>query len=443
MLTSLALIFLVGLAVAALCQKLRLPRIIGMLFTGILLGPYVLNLLDPSILSVSADLRQLALVIILIKAGLSLNLRSLKRWAVRPCSCPACPPPLRFWPILSAGSGHLRRQLGGGRRHGGGAGGSVPGGGGPPDGHVDGRRLGDRNSSIPQMILAGSSMDDVYVIVLFSTFVGMAQGGTVGSLSAFAGIPISILLGIAVGAGVGWLLAGFFEYKLQPPSPHPQQHQGHHPPGHCLPPAGGGGLAGGDCSLLRHSGRHRHGLRRPPQVPPACVRPPVREVRQAVAGGGGSALRAGGCRSGHPLHPGGRSGRGPHHLCRPGHPGRGRLAGGARAPTSPPKSGSSVSSPTCPRPPFRRPSALSPWPWGCPAAIWCCLWPCWPFSSPRPWGPSAWTTPTAGCSAGPGKGKADAQAFLPSSKAFLLSSRNLGGTMASRDFCQASSGRSK
>ena len=85
MLTSLALIFLVGLAAAAICQQLRLPRIIGMLFTGILLGPCVLNWLDPSILSISADLRQMALIIILIKAGLSLDLADLKRWAGRRC----------------------------------------------------------------------------------------------------------------------------------------------------------------------------------------------------------------------------------------------------------------------------------------------------------------------------------------------------------------------
>ena len=87
MLTSLAYVFLAGLAMAALCQAVHLPRIIGMLFTGILLGPYVLDLLDPSILSISADLRQLALVIILIKAGLSLNLRDLKLLVYRLTTC--------------------------------------------------------------------------------------------------------------------------------------------------------------------------------------------------------------------------------------------------------------------------------------------------------------------------------------------------------------------
>ena len=79
MLTSLALIFLTGLLLASLFEKLKLPRIIGMLLAGILLGPYVLNLLDDSVLSISSDLRQMALIIILIKAGLSLNLSDLKK----------------------------------------------------------------------------------------------------------------------------------------------------------------------------------------------------------------------------------------------------------------------------------------------------------------------------------------------------------------------------
>lgn len=91
MLTSLAFIFLVGLSLAAICQALKLPRIIGMLITGILLGPYVLNVLDPSILSISSELRQIALIIILLKAGLSLNLADLKKVG-RPAIMMACIP---------------------------------------------------------------------------------------------------------------------------------------------------------------------------------------------------------------------------------------------------------------------------------------------------------------------------------------------------------------
>ena len=101
MLTSLALIFLVGLSMAALCQRLKLPRIIGMLITGVVLGPYVLNLLDPSILSISSELRQMALIIILLKAGLSLNLADLKKVG-RPAVMMACVPAVwRYWRLLS------------------------------------------------------------------------------------------------------------------------------------------------------------------------------------------------------------------------------------------------------------------------------------------------------------------------------------------------------
>ena len=79
MLTSLSFIFLVGLSVAAIVERLRLPRIVGMLVSGVVLGPYVLDLLDPSILGISSELRSMALIIILIKAGLSLDLSDLKK----------------------------------------------------------------------------------------------------------------------------------------------------------------------------------------------------------------------------------------------------------------------------------------------------------------------------------------------------------------------------
>lgn len=91
MIESLALIFLAGLAASALCRKLKIPPVSGMLLTGIVLGPYVLNLLSPSILAVSTDLRQLALIIILLKAGLSLNLRDIKKVG-RPALLMSCVP---------------------------------------------------------------------------------------------------------------------------------------------------------------------------------------------------------------------------------------------------------------------------------------------------------------------------------------------------------------
>lgn len=209
MLTSLALIFLVGLAAAAICQKIHLPRIIGMLITGILLGPYVLNLLDSSILLISADLRKMALVIILIKAGLSLNIRDLKavgRPALMLSCIPASAEILAYVLFAPALLGITRVEA---AVMGAVLGAVSPAVVVPRMVHLMENRWGTRKR-IPQMVLAGASMDDVFVIVLFSTFMGMAQGGS-ASLADFAAIPVSIVLGVAVGAAAGVVLAWFFE----------------------------------------------------------------------------------------------------------------------------------------------------------------------------------------------------------------------------------------
>lgn len=209
MLTSLSLIFLVGLAMGAICGYLKLPRIIGMLVTGIVLGPYVLDLLDPSILSISADLRKMALIIILLKAGLSLNLEDLKkvgRPAVMMSFVPASFEILGYILCAPAILGISR-----------------------VDAAVMGAVLGavspavvvprmvklietkyGTGKAIPQMILAGASCDDIFVIVLFSTFTNMAQGGS-AHVADFINIPVSILLGIALGAVAGYGLSLFFE----------------------------------------------------------------------------------------------------------------------------------------------------------------------------------------------------------------------------------------
>lgn len=209
MLTSLAFIFLAGLAMAAVCQRLKLPRIIGMLITGILLGPYVLDLLDPSILAVSADLRQMALIIILLKAGLSLNLADLKKVG-RPAVLMSCIPAsceiLGFFLFAPAVLGITRVEAA--------VMGAVLAAVSPAIVVPRMVQLIDSGygteKSIPQMILAGASCDDIFVIVLFSTFVGMAQGGS-ANIMDFVDIPVSIILGILLGASAGYLLSRFFE----------------------------------------------------------------------------------------------------------------------------------------------------------------------------------------------------------------------------------------
>ena len=209
MLTSLSFIFLVGLAMAAICQRIRLPRIIGMLLTGIVLGPYVLDLLDPSILSISSELRQMALIIILLKAGLSLNLADLKKVG-RPAVMLSCVPAsfellgyVLFAPMILGVNRIEAAVLG-----------AVLAAVSPAVVVPRMVKLMETGygtkKSIPQMILAGASCDDIFVIVLFSTFSGMAQGGSARVMD-FVNIPISIVSGILLGAVAGWLLSLFFE----------------------------------------------------------------------------------------------------------------------------------------------------------------------------------------------------------------------------------------
>lgn len=209
MIISLGIVLLVGLILASLIEKLKLPRIVGMLAAGILCGPYVLNLLDPSILSISADLRKIALVIILIKAGLSLNLADLKqvgRPAVLMSFLPAVFEIIGYAvlaPMLFQIDFAEALLLG-----------SVLAAVSPA---VVVPRMVQlietgygTEKSIPQMILAGASCDDIFVIVLFSAFLSMNQGGTF-EVEQLLDVPVSIVLGLLIGALIGYVIWMFFE----------------------------------------------------------------------------------------------------------------------------------------------------------------------------------------------------------------------------------------
>lgn len=209
MLLSIALILLVGMSMGWICRKIKLPSLLGMLITGIVLGPYVLNMLDIKLLGISADLRKIALIIILTRAGLGLDLTSLKkigRPAVLMCFVPAT--------FELAGMLLLAPRL---------MGMSLP------EAAVMGAVLAAVSPAvvvprmvklmeegygvkegIPQLILAGASVDDVYVIVLFSTFSGMMQGEG-ASVIRFVNIPVSIILGMIIGLTIGILLAFYFQ----------------------------------------------------------------------------------------------------------------------------------------------------------------------------------------------------------------------------------------
>ena len=209
MLLSISLILILGMFMGWICQKIKLPALLGMLITGVILGPYGLNLLDGSILGISAELRKIALIIILTRAGLGLDLSGLKkigRPAVLMCFVPASfellgmillAPKLMGLSVLeSAVMGAVLAAV-------------SPAVVVPRMVKLMDEGYGVKEG-IPQLILAGASVDDVYVIVLFSTFVGMMQGEG-ASILKFVNIPVSIFFGIAIGLFLGVLLAYFFK----------------------------------------------------------------------------------------------------------------------------------------------------------------------------------------------------------------------------------------
>lgn len=208
MLLSISLIFLIGMAMGKIFDKVNLPKLLGMLLTGILIGPYVLNLIYPAILEVSTDLRQIALIIILIRAGLNLDIKDLKkvgRPAILMCFVPACfeitgmliiAPKLLGISLLDAAIM-----------------GTVIAAVSPAV--VVPRMLNlmengyGKNKNIPQMIMAGASVDDVFVIVLFTAFTGLAQSGSI-SIMQFLKIPTSIGFGLIGGVITGLILTKLF-----------------------------------------------------------------------------------------------------------------------------------------------------------------------------------------------------------------------------------------
>ncbi len=208
MLLSIALILLIGMFAGWLCSKLRLPGLLGMIITGIILGPYVLNLIDASILNISSELRKIALIIILTRAGLTLNINDLKkvgRPAIMMCFIPATfevigmvilAPMLLGVTVLEAAIM-----------------GAVVGAVSPAVIVPKMIKMIEEGygveKGIPQLILAGASVDDVYVIVLFSAFTSLASGTGV-SVMSFVNIPVSIILGIIAGLLVGLVLSYLF-----------------------------------------------------------------------------------------------------------------------------------------------------------------------------------------------------------------------------------------
>lgn len=211
MLTSIAIILLFGLLGGWIFSKLKLPSLLGMIIVGIIFSPYALNIIDESILMISGDLRQIALIIILTRAGLSLDISDLKkvgRPAVLMCFLPACMEisgTVILAPILLKVSLLEAAVIG-----------SVIAAVSPAVVVPRMIRLIDegygKSKGIPQLILAGASVDDVFVIVVFTVFTALASTGKISVIS-FIGIPVSVILGIILGSVIGKLMLLFFKKK--------------------------------------------------------------------------------------------------------------------------------------------------------------------------------------------------------------------------------------
>ena len=209
MLGSLSLIILVGLFMSFIMNKLHLPKIIGMLIAGIVLGPFVLNLIDTSILQISAELRKIALIIILIKAGITLDLKDLKKVG-RPALLMSFLPATFeiiaysiFAPMI-LGISRVDAILMGTV-----LGAVSPAVVVPRTVSLIERKIGTKEG-VPQLILAGATLDDIFVIVLFTTFLNLAVSGNANYMS-FVNIPISIILGVILGVVVGYILVNIFD----------------------------------------------------------------------------------------------------------------------------------------------------------------------------------------------------------------------------------------
>lgn len=209
MLFSIALLLLGGMFAGWLCRKLRLPALLGMILVGVLAGPAVLDLIDGSILVISSQLRKIALIIILSRAGLTLNLEDLKkngRPAVLMCFVPAAfeiTGMILLAPVLLPVTRLEAAVMG-----------SVVAAVSPAVIVPKMIKLMEEGygvrKGIPQIILAGASVDDVFVIVLFSAFTSLAQGKEISVIS-FVNIPVSILLGAVIGMVLGYALASYFQ----------------------------------------------------------------------------------------------------------------------------------------------------------------------------------------------------------------------------------------
>lgn len=209
MLTSLAFIFLFGLLAAELFRLMKLPRIFGMMAAGFVMGPHVFDVLDSSILNISSDLRQMALIIILLKAGLALDLDEIKKVGPTAVFMSFIPSGMEILAVILLAPPLLGISVMDAAILGAVLGAASPAIIVPSMERLLKKNYG-RKKFIPQLLIAGASGDNVFVIVLFTTFAHMAQAGQ-AELASFVNVPIAVITGLLIGSLTGYLLSRLFD----------------------------------------------------------------------------------------------------------------------------------------------------------------------------------------------------------------------------------------
>jgi solute carrier family 9B (sodium/hydrogen exchanger), member 1/2 len=206
---GLAMLIILGLLVDDVFRRVRIPGLVGMMGVGVVLGPCVLAVLDPALLAFSADFRMIALIVILLRAGFELRKDTLRRVGVQAVWLSFVPATLEALAVMALGPRWLGLSVLESAILGTVLGAVSPAVVVPMMLDFQARRMGT-DKGIPTMVIAASSIDDVFVIVVFTSLLGMYMGGPVDLAWTLAGIPVSIALGTGAGLGCGWILYRVF-----------------------------------------------------------------------------------------------------------------------------------------------------------------------------------------------------------------------------------------
>lgn len=210
MATSLAIIILLGLVVNTVFERLEMPGLLGMLILGVIIGPHALNWIDPDLIKISDDLRKIALIVILLRAGLGISRESLKKVGSTAIKLSCIPGLMEGFTIAIISTVVLDFSFIQGGILGFIIAAVSPAVVVPHMLNYIEQGIGTKKG-VPTLLLAGSSIDDVFAITIFATFLGLYSGAHVNIGIKILSVPISIILGIVIGLTLGLIMVSIFK----------------------------------------------------------------------------------------------------------------------------------------------------------------------------------------------------------------------------------------